>query len=171
MNPVKLLIHEHVIIHKMIELLSFLNLNPQKIKFEFLDKITDFLKIYVDRCHHQKEEKVLFQKLKNKNLKTEDLSLMNELIEEHKLGRKLVSDLIEAKNSKDMHKIKDSLLKITTLYLIHIEKENTRFFYPAFNYFTEKEKDIILQEFFDIDKNIIHEKYLQVIEELKASIK
>ncbi len=170
MNPIKLLIQEHITINKMIEFLSFLSSNPQKIQPQFIEKIIDFFSIYVDKCHHGKEEKILFQKLKSKNLSKEDKTLMNELIEEHKLGRKLVLELIENKSSKDFEKIKKIFIKMATLYIPHIEKENIRFFTPAFNYFSADEKDKILQDFFDLDKNIIHEKYLMVVEELTSKI-
>jgi len=166
MNPVKILIEEHTTIEKMIEFLTFLYLNPKKIKLAAFDMIIDFLSTYVDKCHHGKEEKILFQRLKNKNLSKEDENLMNELIEEHKLGRKLVSELIKNITSKDLMKIKETLLKITTLYTLHIEKENKRFFYPAFNYFTEQEREKILQEFILVDEDLIHQKYLQIVEEL-----
>ena len=170
MTPVKLLIQEHITINKMMEFLSFLYSNSEKIKPQFLDKIIDFFSVYADMCHHGKEEKILFHKLKSKNLKKEDENLMNELIEEHKLGRKFVQELIENKSLKNVGKIREIFLKITSLYNPHIEKENKRFFYPAFQYFTKEEKNAILQEFFDLDKNIIHEKYLKVVEELISSI-
>lgn len=169
MNPVKLLIKEHITITKMIELLSFLNL--KKLNTQFLEKIIDFFFFYVDKCHHGKEEKILFQKLKSKNLKKDDADLMNELIEEHKMGRKLVKELNENKSLKNPEKVKEIFSKMITLYRAHIDKENTRFFYPAFNYFTQKEKEIILQDFFDLDKNIIHEKYQKVVEELENSLR
>jgi hemerythrin-like domain-containing protein len=171
MNPVKLLIQEHKTINKMLEIISFLQSNPEKIKLQFIEIIIDFFSLYVDACHHGKEEKILFQKLKSKNLSKEDASLMNELIQEHKLGRKLILDLKENKHAQDVNIIKEIFQKMTILYISHLEKENSRFFYPAFKYFSEDEKSQILQDFYDLDKNIIHEKYSKIVEELKSSIK
>jgi len=173
-NALKILFYEHNIIKQMVDFLFFLYSNPEKIKkinSTSFEKIIVFFKMYVDICHHGKEEKILFEKLKHKNLSKEDENLMNELIEEHKMGRKFVSKLNDCVATKDYEKIEEIFLAMTKLYNLHIEKENKKFFCPAFDYFSEDEKEKILQEFIDFDTNIIHEKYMKVINELKEIIK
>jgi hemerythrin-like domain-containing protein len=51
------------------------------------------------------------------------------------------------------------------LFPKHIEKEDKHFFYPILDYFTGKEQDAMLQEFWEFDKKMIHEKYKKVVEE------
>lgn len=171
MNPVKILIEEHITLEKMISFLTFLYLNPEKIKAHLFNQMIDFFSTYVDKCHHWKEERILFHRLKNKKLSKEDENLMNELIEEHRLGRQLAQELNGYKTAENIEKIKEIFLAITTLYTLHMEKENKKFFFPAFNYFSDSEKEKILQEFIEIDKELIHLKYLQVVEELESLVK
>jgi len=66
--------------------------------------------------------------------------------------------------------IQKGLLQLITLYPEHIKTEDTQFFFPAMDYFISKERDTILQEFFDSDKNIIHEHYSILIEKQEKKI-
>jgi hemerythrin-like domain-containing protein len=174
MNPLNILIEEHKSIQKMIGILKFLSQNPEKldkIKSIFFDQIIDFFHVYADQCHHGKEEKILFEKLKIKDLSHEDRSLMNELIEEHKLARILISELNRAKEGEKTVQILDVLSKIINLYIQHIKKENIKFFPSALSYFSENEKKEILKEFIEVDGKMIHAKYLQIATNLEAVIK
>ena len=172
-EPIEILFKEHKTIRKMIMFLKKLEQDEKKIEQMtpiYFDHIIDFFHTYADETHHGKEEKILFKKLQNRNLSVADKTLMDELIEEHKLARKLVSDLKNAKNEKKFNQIQEILSKIITLYEQHIEKENTRFFPPAFSYFSKDEIKNILREFIDVDKEMIHKKYLDVVVELEDLI-
>ncbi len=173
MKAVSVLIQEHNTILKMIGLLKIISQNPDKLKKVnvcFYDSIIDFFHVYADLCHHGKEEKVLFEKLKHKDISKEVNDLMYKLIEEHKIARNLMHELDSMKDSKDYKKIADHFLKVVNLYTQHIEKENRRFFRPAFEYFSDEETKEIVKEFIDVDKKMIHEKYLQVVEDLNVMI-
>jgi hypothetical protein len=39
---------------------------------------------------------------------------------------------------------------------------------PAMGYFTPKEKDDMLQDFWTFDRNLIHEKYKQMVEKFES---
>jgi hemerythrin-like domain-containing protein len=56
------------------------------------------------------------------------------------------------------------LQELVEFYPRHIEKEDKHFFLPCMNYFTREEKDAMLQEFWNFDKNLIHEKYRKIVE-------
>ena len=176
--PIGPLMREHRLIERMVRLMeeeirkiSETNeVNP-----DFIDVVIDFLRTYADKCHHGKEEDILFKSLAGKNLSNEHNKTMHELIEEHIYGRRMVSDLLSAKenyvtgNVDSLKDIQKSLKELTELYPMHIEKEDKRFFYPCMEYFTEQEQEAMLQEFWDFDKKIIHEKYQQVIEAVEES--
>lgn len=173
MKAVSVLIQEHNIIKKMIELLKMLSQNPDKLKkvsVSFYDSVIDFFHVYADLCHHGKEEKGLFERLKEKGILKEINDLMCQLIEEHKIARQLMHELDNMKNTKDYKKISDHFLKIVNLYTQHIEKENRNFFRPAFEYFSEEETKMIVDEFINVDRKMIHEKYFQIVEDLNVMI-
>ena len=101
---------------------------------------------------------------------------MNQLLEEHKTSRETIKKLHEANiryiqgYHSSIYEIHKELLQLITLYPQHIKTEDTQFFFPVMDYFTSKERDTILQEFFDFDKNIIHEYYSDLIEKQEKKI-
>ena len=58
------------------------------------------------------------------------------------------------------------LKELAQFYPQHIKKEDKNFFYPCMNYFTKEEQDKMLSEFYEFDRNMIHEKYRKVVEKL-----
>jgi hypothetical protein len=48
-----------------------------------------------------------------------------------------------------------------------MEREDKKFFYPSIGYFTQQEQEARLQEFWDFDRKLIHEKYTKVLDEIE----
>ncbi len=176
--PIGPLMTEHRLIEKIIPILQY-EINSikknNKVDIVFLDTAVDFFRTYADRCHHGKEEDILFRDLEKKPLTSEHKKVMEELIEEHKLARKIVGALVDAKKkglsegkTEAINEVLKSLNILIEFYPEHIEKEDRRFFIPIMKYFSKEEQDGMLNEFWDFDKNLIHEKYKKVIEELKS---
>jgi len=174
--PAGPLMKEHRIIENMIALLkkeaAGLEANLNLDTF-FISQTADFIMTYVDRCHHGKEEHIFFRELEKKNLSKEHSETMGQLMEEHKEGRILLSKLMEAagRYEKDAEKVKTEALSclndLTALYPRHIEKEDMHFFLPCMNYFSRKEKDDMLEEFWEFDRMLIHEKYRGMLKQLE----
>lgn len=73
--------------------------NGELVNSLFIEQAVDFILTFADRCHHDKEEDILFRELKSKNLSEPNRMIMNELIEEHVQGRRLVDWLEETNHS------------------------------------------------------------------------
>ena len=176
MLPIGLLMREHRLIERMIENLVKERKSVQRgeINVVFIDTSVDFFRTYADRTHHGKEEDILFRELAKRNLAPEHKQIMDELVQEHIIARRTVKSLLEAKDNylredKDSSKDVESLLgKLIELYPAHIEKEDKRFFYPIMDYFSSQEKGSMLQEFYEFDRNMIHEKYGGVVDEIRT---
>ena len=142
----------------------------------FVDAAVDFIRVYADRTHHGKEEDILFRELNNKKLTSEDRQLMQELIDEHIFGRQTTKALVEAntryRNGDEtaLAEISSNLKTLIEFYPRHIEKEDKLFFPSSRNYFTEKEDQAMLAEFWEFDRNMIHEKYKSLIEGFENQI-
>jgi hemerythrin-like domain-containing protein len=138
----------------------------------FIDAYVDFARTYADRCHHGKEEDILFRELAKKKLSPEHKKTMDELLEEHVYARKTVGELVAAKDryvQGDKNALKDITTKLGALaefYPKHIEKEDKHFFFPILDYFTKQEQDAMLQEFWEFDRKLIHERYQKIVEKL-----
>jgi len=167
----EILVEEHVIIQKMLECLKIFEKNLEKNSLDLVDVIIDFFRTYADKNHHGKEESILFSRLEKKPMNNEEKKLLEELLDEHRQGRELVSKLDELKVKKDVKQIRQVINKMISLYIQHIEKENVEFFPSAFKYFSDIEKKQILEEFYKVDRKVFYEKYLQIVKNFKTVIK
>lgn len=143
----------------------------------FVDAAFDFICMYADRTHHGKEEEIYFKALENKKMAMEDRHLMDELIHEHSLGRKLTAALVEANgryrrgDQTALPIIAQSLRTLVVFYPKHVEKEDQIFFPAARKYFTETEHGELLERYREFDSRLIHEKYLLTVEHFEHEMK
>jgi hemerythrin-like domain-containing protein len=138
----------------------------------FVDIAVDFFRTYGDRTHHGKEEEILFRELGKKNMSENDSRIMQELISDHVIGRSVTSDLVAAnkryRNGDEaaLRIITDMLAFLADFYPRHIEKEDKVFFPSMMRYLSETDQQLMLQEFWEFDRKMIHEKYRLVVESL-----
>jgi hemerythrin-like domain-containing protein len=168
MLPIAPLMIEHRIIEQMIGIIEnevdWCDQNGN-INIELIDAVIDFIQNYGDRCHHGKEEEILFRELKKKEMTEEHTAIMNELMNEHRQSKAKVAELIEARDKfiqGDKMALPDMMacLKfLKTLYPAHIEREDKMFFQPAMDYFTAQEKEELLKEETEFHRHIIHRIY------------
>jgi hemerythrin-like domain-containing protein len=139
----------------------------------FIDTAVDFIRTYADRCHHGKEEDLLFKALAGKDLAPEHRQVMDELITDHAWARETTAHLVRAKEGYLLEKpgaLNDLLLHLGELvefYPRHIEKEDKHFFIPCMVYFSEAEQADLLARMYEFDRHLIHEKYRGVVESIE----
>ncbi len=137
---------------------------------EFIDTAMDFIRTYADRCHHGKEEDILFKALAEKNLSPEHRRTMEDLIKEHAWAREITAGLVKAKDGYLMEKpgalddLMDHLEKLVEFYPRHIDKEDQHFFIPCLAYFSDAEQADLLARMHEFDRLLIHEKYRGLVE-------
>jgi hemerythrin-like domain-containing protein len=162
---------EHRLIEQVIEAM-----NDQLARIEttgqldtrFIETCVDFLRTYVDRTHHGKEEDILFRELSKRSLAATDEQLMDELIAEHTIGRETTKALAEAnrlhrnRDASTRRAVREGLRTLTELYPRHIAREDQVFFPAARAYFTDSEEQAMLGQFWEFDRRMIHEKYRSV---------
>jgi len=155
---------EHRLIERMIKVMNRELLRAekeQKIDPRLIETATDFIRAYADRCHHGKEEDILFRDLEKKQLTEQDSREMAQLVEEHRQARQKVRDLVAAKErflSGDAAAVGDVLFAmewLTGFYPRHIAKEDREFFPRTERYFSRNELDEMLQAFKEFDGKMI----------------
>ncbi len=171
--PAGPLMKEHRLIEKMVGLIDKKMgqfSKDKKADVEFIKTAVDFMSTYADKCHHGKEEDILFSRLKDKDISSEHQQTMDKLLEDHKRARELVKALTLAaqKYKEGDDKALDDILArmkdLTELYPQHIETEDKKFFLPVMEYFSKEEKDQMLDEFYDFDREMIHQKYQEILD-------
>ncbi|MGE5309100.1 MAG: hemerythrin domain-containing protein [Deltaproteobacteria bacterium] len=180
MLPIGVLMIEHRLIERMIWLMQteYNKIRGKGVPDQkFLESAIDFMRNYADRCHHGKEEDVLFRELKSKPLSPEHQKTMQELIGDHVHMRELLDGLDRARREfcggdyGVILEIGGKLGVLVDLYPCHIEKEDKHFFLPSMEYFTEEEKAGMLRAFDEFDKNLFKEKYARVVEGQEVALK
>ena len=166
---------EHRLIEKMLALISK---EAKRIRETnvvnpvFIDNAVDFIRVYADKTHHGKEEDILFRVLAQKNMTGEEQKIMGELIQEHVLGRQTVAGLVDAKkrhfagDHSAVGMVIEKLEFLINFYPRHIEKEDKVFFPAMMKYFSVEAQERMLHEFWEFDRNMIHQKYRDLVDEL-----
>jgi len=179
MQPIGPLMIEHRLIERMVALMrqelerirANIAVDPEFAFVDpvFIDTAVDFLRIYADRCHHGKEEDILFAELATKDLAPDLKKTMDDLTAEHVQARKYTGKLIKAKEGylrqepEALDQILSYLDQLTSMYPQHIITEDRHFFIPCMEYFTAAEKDAMLEKMYEFDRKMIHERYEGVV--------
>ena len=101
----------------------------QAIDVRHLDQILEFLQVFVDKCHHGKEEKVLFPAMEEAGIPREG-GPIGVMLQEHEQGRSFVqgfrSGVEDYRVGKDnaIAKITENVQNYGRLLTAHIDKEN-----------------------------------------------
>ncbi len=144
----------------------------QKVEKKDLKRIVTFLKNFADKCHHTKEEDILFPLLFKDR---KNRSIINELLGEHKTGRDYIKGISESvKNYKpgnsDAVHIALNARGYAELLKNHIKKESAILF-PVADKFPKKIQVAISKRFEKLERDVVgagkHEEYHGWLTELK----
>jgi hemerythrin-like domain-containing protein len=175
-KPTEMLSAEHRIIERMLDVLQRLTTEPVEKSVDQWKKALDFFSHFADQCHHFKEEQVLFPAMEERGI-PRDGGPVGMMLTEHEEGRALVRSMLAAiilVETKD-EAAKESLVEAAQAYLRllreHIEKEDTVLFRIADDVIPTEEQKALLQSFEEHERKTIgagvHEKYLNLVEELE----
>ena len=183
MQPIGPLMIEHRLIERLLTLMAreFKRIKDNTAvdrEFAFVDPVfidtaVDFIRTYADRCHHGKEEDLLFKALAEKNLSPEHRKIVDELIQDHIWAREATAALVKAKEGYlleapgALNDLMEHMGKLVEFYPRHIEKEDQHFFIPCMTYFSEAEQADLLARMHEFDRQLIHEKYRGLVETME----
>ena len=179
LKPTKQLMEEHNAIKLMLKILDAVGKKLQsgeKVDFEHLDQILEFLRTFADKCHHGKEESLLFPAMEKAGIPREG-GPIGVMVREHEIGRGFIKELSNAINDYKRGKM-DVILNIVgiaksyiELLAQHIEKEDNILFPIADNILTQEVQEKLLEEFEKTESEQIsankHEELLQLLNRLK----
>ncbi len=176
MMAVKQLRDEHEGILTMLEIIDRMVEQPQ-LAMERFDQVLEFLKVFADRCHHGKEEDVLFPLLETKGI-PRDNGPIGVMLSEHQTGRgfiKGMSDGLEqykVGNRDALSVMRENVHGYANLLRNHIAKENNILFIMAERVLSEQEQQELATKFERIEAERIgmgrHEKFHQLLDEMET---
>jgi hemerythrin-like domain-containing protein len=170
-HAVDVLRHEHDAILMALRILDRIADEAKDGKIEKADvaNFLGFLKEFADKCHHGKEEWLLFPAMIDAGLPAQGGPL-SEMLGEHEQGRALVAAMSQA---SDPELKGDAFAKAATAYSahlrMHIEKENTVLFPLAERIVDPAILNSLSNEFETHEENVIgHGRHEQLHDILKA---
>jgi len=172
----ELLSDEHRVIERVLAVLEKLTTRPVENSLDCWKKALDFFSHFADRCHHFKEEQVLFPAMEERGIPRAG-GPIGMILMEHEEGRGLVRlmlaaiALMETKNEVAKEILVDKAKAYVRLLREHIQKEDEILFKIADDVIPADEQKVLLRSFEEHEaKEIgegVHEKYLKLVEELE----
>jgi len=180
MKATQQLIREHEDIKLMLNILETISGKLEKdneLNIAHFEKILDFIKKFADKCHHGKEENILFPAMVAHGIPNE-IGPIAVMLDEHKLGRLYLNSLINAfeeyltNKQASYNNIISSSRSYVEHLRNHIEKENDILFKMADIVFNETEQSKIYDDFEKLEMQKLGDgkskEYQRLLKELKA---
>lgn len=148
----------------------------EKVEPKHLQQIVEFLQIFVDKCHHGKEEDVLFPAMEQAGIPKEN-GPIGVMLVEHETGRGYVREMktaIEKYASGDATlaaNIVNAANNFISFLRPHIEKEDNILYAMADQVLPAEQQEKLFTEFEKIENEKIgsgtHEKFHELLHQLK----
>jgi len=142
---------------------------------EQFEKIIEFLKVFVDRCHHGKEEDLLFPAMEKAGVPRNG-GPIDQMLFEHQQGRRHVSAMDDALKQYRTgsagagSEISAQARSYKALMTQHIDKENSVLFPMADSLLSEEIQETLFVKFEELEEKRIgkgvHERFHTLLDEL-----
>jgi len=179
MKPTEELKKEHEAIKLMIRIMGSVSgrlESGKKVDPKHLDSILEFIKVFADKCHHAKEEDLLFPAMEKAGIPKEG-GPVGVMLLEHDEGRQYVKAMGEgiaqyAKGDlKAGSKIAENIRNYVALLSQHIDKEDNILYPMADMRISEADQKELEKEFEKVETEKIgkgkHEEFHRLLHRLK----
>jgi hemerythrin-like domain-containing protein len=181
MKPTEQLKEEHQAIKVMLrisekacqKLESGEEVNP-----EHLEQMVEFIRVFADKCHHGKEEDLLFTAMEEAGIPKES-GPIGVMLTEHDMGRGYVRGMSEAVTQykagdrKASSAIVENARNYIALLTQHIDKEDHILYPMADMHLSEERQKELVEEFERVEREEIgvgkHEELHQLLEHLREA--
>ncbi|MEW6351814.1 MAG: hemerythrin domain-containing protein [Thermodesulfobacteriota bacterium] len=140
-----------------------------------IEKMLDFFKVFVDRCHHGKEEGLLFPALEGAGIPKEG-GPIGQMLSEHEHGRALVREMNAALSqyhtdpAASARRFGDAGRMYIEFLTLHIQKENQVLFRMADQRLAEADQESLFHAFEEMEEKKIglgtREEFHRLLDEL-----
>jgi hemerythrin-like domain-containing protein len=149
----------------------------EQVETAHLEELVDFFRTFVDRCHHIKEEEMLFVAMKG-TMDRSDGDRIGALVKDHVSGRNFIRDLaraiedFKAGNDGAAREVVRHAHNYSTLLTQHIDIEDNVLYPMANERLSAKTQEELFRDFERLEEEEIgpgkHEEYHRMIDRLKA---
>jgi hemerythrin-like domain-containing protein len=149
----------------------------EQIDTDHLDNLIEFFQVFVDRCHHAKEENMLFVAMQ-KTMDPNDGDRIGALIKDHASGRNYIHELAAAStryragDAEAAKTIVQNAKHYMTLLIQHIDIEDNVLYPMADARLSDRKQEELLGEFDLLEVEEIgvgkHEEFHRMIDRLRG---
>ena len=170
------LMHEHdgilfglKILEKMTDMLQ----ESKKVEINDLGEMVNFLRLFADKCHHGKEEGLMFPAMEKAGIPNEK-GPIGQMLQEHNEGRKYIAEMGVSTDNGILQE--NSFIQAATSYIClmraHINKENTILFPLGNKMIPMDEQKQLINQFEEFEEEVmgkgIHEKLHELLHNFDA---
>ena len=180
-TPVEILEAEHRVIQKVVAGMTVLAEKLEggaDLDVPLLENIVEFLRTFADRCHHGKEEALLFPALERRGVPAHGCPIGG-LTMEHQKGRLMVGELADAIRGyaagepPARENLVVSLRALVAFYPSHIWKEDYLLFPLAGRLLTLEDQQALAGEFEKVEHELgheVHERFEKLAAKLELEV-
>jgi hemerythrin-like domain-containing protein len=147
-----------------------------RLPIQHVEQLLEFFRIFVDKCHHGKEEDLLFPALEAVGVAKEG-GPIGVMLAEHQMGRDFVKEIARALDKvksgdiNETNKVIENATNYIKLLRQHIDKENTVLFVMADSKIPETKQAEMLKGFEEIEEKRVghgkHEEFHKMLHSLR----
>jgi hemerythrin-like domain-containing protein len=145
---------------------------------EHIDGILEFLQVFVDTCHHGKEEEILFPALE-KAATSEEMESVRNLLADHVAGRERIRKMVSALpavrkgDGPAVNRFVKNAREYVALLRGHIEREDKKVFPLADDRLSQGHQQVLFEEFERIEEDRVghgkHDEFHRLLDRLRIS--
>lgn len=181
MLPTDELKNEHRVIERMLRVVSAAAdrvRTGDSVDAKLFADAVDFFKNFADKCHHGKEESLLFERMIQRGMPREQGPIAVMLVE-HEEGRAHVRRISEISSSelskRNMLEMVEHIRSYVRLLYAHIQKEDAVLYPMADKMFSKKDQEDLERAFKKVEESVTgsgaHERYHRMVESWERSLK
>jgi hemerythrin-like domain-containing protein len=182
LKPTEVLKQEHEAIKLALEILEKICQKLDgggKVSAKDLEKIVEFIKIFADKCHHGKEEDLLFVEMEKAGVPREG-GPIEVMLTEHNIGRDYVKKMSEAvakiqkgESKAPFSQFSQNAKGYIELLTEHINKEDSILYPIVDTHLAIETQNELLEKFEKVEKERIghgeHEEFHHLLHKLKET--
>jgi hemerythrin-like domain-containing protein len=143
-----------------------------------VDEVIEFLRVFVDQCHHGKEEQLLFPAVREAGIGSAE-DVLPELMEEHTQGREIVARIVRAnedaksgETGNDTTDLIDAFTRFRELLREHILREERDCFKIADEQLSPEVAQQLQEGYDRIERDVVgegrHEAFHAMLDRLES---
>jgi len=179
MKPTEQLKEEHKAIKLMLRIAEKVNEKleaGEEVNPEHLEQIVEFIRVFADKCHHGKEEDLLFVAMEEAGIPKEG-GPIGVMLAEHDMGRSYVRGLSQAvaRYKAGDRGVSPAIIENARNYVAllsqHIDKEDNILYPMADMHLSEAQQEELLEGFEKVEREKIgpgrHEEFHKLLDHLQ----